>query len=67
MDNTRVCLIGALAANEEMNKLAEQLNIPVLRSETGAEVLIEDTSSTYFILQDFEGPVYEAIRRKTHK
>lgn len=63
----RICLIGALAGNVELVRAAQTLDISVISSNTGLEVICDTSWKTYFILDDFHGPIYEAICKAKHK
>jgi hypothetical protein len=53
--------------DEATVEAARQLNMPVLTSETGAEYIADDAWTTYFVLRDFEGPIYDTIYKSKHK
>lgn len=66
-ENIRICLIGDLADDEATVDAAKTFNVPIVNSETGTEI-IEDTDwVTYFVMRDFEGPTFDAIRKTNHK
>jgi protein ECT2 len=41
--------------------------VPIVTSETGSELIDDHSWTTFFILNDFEGPLYEAIYKTKHK
>lgn len=63
----RICLTGSLVSDENIKKVAESFNVPVISSETGLEYLTDNKVITYFILEDFEGPIFETISKSKHK
>ncbi|XP_050073881.1 protein ECT2 [Anopheles maculipalpis] len=59
---TRICLVGPAAQDAATLAAAQSLKLPTVTSDTGAEYIGDDDSiSTVFVLNDFEGPVYDAI------
>lgn len=63
----RICLVGIVVDNQESLKYAQSFNVPVITSETGGEFISDDSWSTYFVLNSFEGPIFEAIHKTKHK
>ena len=63
----RICIVGSLVGDENTQKVAESFNVPVITSETGLEYLTDNKVVTYFILEDFEGPIFETISKSKHK
>lgn len=63
----RICLVGIIVDNQETLKSAQSFNVPVITSETGSEFISDDNWSTYFVLNSFEGPIFEAIHKTKHK
>ncbi|XP_058125473.1 protein ECT2 isoform X3 [Anopheles coustani] len=62
---TRICLVGPVAQDAATLAAAQSLKLPIVTSDTGAEYAGDDDSSlsTVFVLNDFEGPVYDALLR----
>ncbi|XP_050094713.1 protein ECT2 isoform X2 [Anopheles aquasalis] len=69
---TRICLVGPVAQDAASVAAAQALNLPFVTSETGAEYLEPDDDdggasgdgfNTVFVVNDFEGPIYDAIFR----
>ncbi|XP_058055313.1 protein ECT2 [Anopheles bellator] len=67
---TRICLVGPVAQDATTVAAAQTFQLPVVTSDTGAEYLAtdgddddDDSLNTVFVLNDFEGPVYDAINR----
>ncbi|XP_061500096.1 protein ECT2 isoform X5 [Anopheles gambiae] len=60
---TRICLVGPVAQDAATLAAAQSLKLPIVTSDTGAEYIGDDdiSISTVFVLNDFEGPVYDAI------
>lgn len=59
---TRICLLGSLKDNTEVVKAAKCHGLPVVFSETGAEYLSD--RGTVFVLEQFEGPLFDQLRRR---
>lgn len=63
----RVCLVGSVATDTEAYQAVQTLNVPLVISETGAEFINDDSHLTYFVLADFEGPVYDKLYHSKQK
>lgn len=59
----RICIVGEVAENQELVVAARTFNVPVMTSETGAEFLDDDTWTTYFVLAEFEGTIFDVISK----
>lgn len=57
----RICLVGSLADDAETVEAAQKFGVPVVTSETGQEYVSDPAFCTYFILSDFENPVFEEL------
>uniref|UniRef100_A0A0P4VR06 BRCT domain-containing protein n=2 Tax=Scylla olivacea TaxID=85551 RepID=A0A0P4VR06_SCYOL len=57
----RICLVGSLADDTETVEAAKKFNMPVVTSETGEEYVSDSAFCTYFVLSDFESPVFEEL------
>lgn len=68
-NNIRICLVGEVVDDEETLVAAKHFGVPLLTSETGEEYALgsNDQWITYFILKDFEGPLYEALSKSPNK
>uniref|UniRef100_A0A1B0FDP6 Protein ECT2 n=1 Tax=Glossina morsitans morsitans TaxID=37546 RepID=A0A1B0FDP6_GLOMM len=64
--NIRICLVGEVANNTSCSEAARTFNMPVVTSETGLELIADSDWLTYFVLKDFETPIYTAILKSTH-
>lgn len=62
MPKQRICLVGTVADDENVKIAAESFNIPVVTSETGIEYIKDTDIITYFILNEFSGENFNAIR-----
>lgn len=58
----RICLVGSVADDENVKTAAESFNVPVITSETGAEFTKDSNFVTYFVVDDFGGENFNAIR-----
>lgn len=63
----RICLVGGVAEDQDVLNIARLFNVPVVTSETGSELLDDDSLTTYFILSEFEGPVFDDINKAKTK
>lgn len=64
----RICLVGSLAEDENLVEAAESLKVPVVVSQNGLELLDEKDICTYFVLEEFEGQIFETVsKRSKHK
>lgn len=66
-ERARICLVGAVAQDKATLTAAQSFKVPIVTSETGAEFLSDTSYVTYFILNDFEGPIYDTIYRSKHR
>lgn len=56
----RICLVGEARNDPIIGAAAQKFGVPVLTSETGVEYTSDySVFCTYFILLNFDGPVYE--------
>lgn len=63
----RICLVGSVADDHEIIKAAETFNVPIEVSETGVEFISDTNWTTYFVMNEFEGPTFDAIRKSKHR
>lgn len=63
----RICLVGSVAENPEVSNAAQLFNVPLLTSETGKEFIGDSSWMTFFVLSEFEGPVFEEIYKSKTK
>ncbi|XP_055621069.1 protein ECT2 isoform X2 [Toxorhynchites rutilus septentrionalis] len=66
-ERVRICLVGAVVQDKATQAAAQSFKVPIVTSETGAEYVSDTSYVTYFILNDFEGPVYDTIYRSKHR
>lgn len=66
-EQVRICLVGAVAHDKASLAAAHSLKLPFVLSETGAEYLTDTSTVTYFVLNQFDGPVYDTIYRSKHR
>ncbi|XP_067646398.1 uncharacterized protein pbl isoform X1 [Eurosta solidaginis] len=62
-ENLRICLVGDIIDDAETFEAARSFNVPVITSENGLDVLSDYEWRTYFVLRDFESPIYDAIHK----
>jgi hypothetical protein len=60
-NNRRICLVGSLAKQAALRKVAESFNVPVVTSDDGRDYAQDDFYSTMFVLENFEGDVYNSL------
>lgn len=63
----RICLVGRVAEDDAVCRAAHSFGVPILTSETGAEYVSNTTCSTYFIIDDFDGPVFKHLHKSPHR
>ena len=67
-NNIRICLVGEVVDDQDTLTAAKHFKVPILTSETGEEYALEQGRwTTYFILKDFEGPIFEALSKSHNK
>lgn len=57
----RICLVASVATNEDVCSASKLFNVPVEVSETGQEFLNDESWTTYFILSEFEGAIFDNL------
>lgn len=62
-ENLRICLVGDVVNDAETVEAARCFNVPVITSENGLDMLNDCEWRTFFVLKDFEDPIYDAIHR----
>lgn len=67
LSRKRICLVGAVAEDQEIIDTAKTFDVPLVTSNTGVEFIDDDTWTTYFILPEFEGPEFDKIYRSKVK
>lgn len=61
---TRICLVGGAGQDAATLQAAESFGMPVIHSETGLDILNDMEWRTYYVLQDFEDEIFEAIHKQ---
>nr|CAI5842869.1 unnamed protein product [Callosobruchus analis] len=61
--STRLCLVGNLADDPALRTIAESYGVPVVTSKDGQEYSHDDSCSTIFVLENFEGNVFEKLHK----
>lgn len=64
---SRICLIGELGSDSRISEAAQAFGVPVVSSATGAEFINDGSWDTVFVLEEFSGPVYDAIHRSEQR
>lgn len=59
--NKRICLIGAAASDAATVATAHTFGVPIVTSETGEEYAQDQSCTTIFVLNSFEGVVFNAL------
>ncbi|XP_055688265.1 protein ECT2 isoform X2 [Lutzomyia longipalpis] len=67
VENRRICLVGTVLDDEGTVKAAQSFGIPVITSETGSEYILDHDWVTYFVVNQFDGPMFEAIHKSKHR
>lgn len=63
VNKRRICLVGAVASDEEIKSVASTFDVPVVTSETGIEFAKQSDWITYFVMNEFEGEPYYLISK----
>jgi hypothetical protein len=53
--------VGSLAKQAALRKVAESFNVPIVTSDDGRDYAQDDFYSTMFVLENFEGDVYNSL------
>uniref|UniRef100_A0A2Z5U608 Protein ECT2 n=1 Tax=Reticulitermes speratus TaxID=60591 RepID=A0A2Z5U608_9NEOP len=64
---SRICLIGEFGNDSRIFDDAQAFDVPVVLSATGAEFINDGSWDTVFVLEEFSGPVYDAIHRSEQR
>lgn len=64
---SRICLVGELGNDSKIFDAAQAFDVPVVLSATGAEFINDGSWDTVFVLEEFSGPVYDAIHRSEQR
>lgn len=59
----RICIIGDLAADNKLHSVAESFGVPVVCSENGLEYINDNACCTYYVIDTFEGDIYNALSK----
>lgn len=63
----RLCLVGTVVDDPESLAAAQTIGVPVITSETGAEIISDTNWYTYFVMNVFDGPIFKAIQKTKHR
>lgn len=63
----RICLVGDVVDDQKVLAAAKSFCIPIITSETGSDYVLDKEWLTYFIMTDFEGPMFKAISKSGHR
>lgn len=66
MPNQRICIVGDLASDPVICASAQTFGVPIVVSETGEEYANDNLFSTVFVLNEFEGDVYDMLYKSRH-
>lgn len=62
----RICIVGSLVNDPTTCSAAQGFGVPVLTSETGEEYAKDTSCSTIFVLEKFEGEIFEKLNKSKH-
>lgn len=62
----RICIVGALVQDASTCSAAQAFGVPVVTSETGEEYSKDDLCCTIFVLEKFEGLIFESLYKSKH-
>ena len=63
LENLRLCLVGNVINDPETLAAAQSFGVPVITSETGLEIMNDDDWRTHFVLDSFEGSIFDTIHK----
>lgn len=63
-NNKRICLIGSLINDLKLRAVAESFRVPVLTSEDGKDYVQDFNFNTMFVLDCFEGDIYNYLYKQ---
>lgn len=63
-ESRRICIVGSLGRDGTVVEAAKSFQIPVIITDSGHEYIDYDTYITYFILNEFEGDMFELLVQK---
>jgi protein ECT2 len=63
----RICLVGPCSENSKLLEALEAFKIPIICSETGLEFIHDHKWTTYFVLNQFEGDIFDKIYKSKQK
>ncbi|KAH8278203.1 hypothetical protein KR044_002039, partial [Drosophila immigrans] len=61
---TRICLVGEAGRDAGTLQAAESFGIPVIQSQTGLDIINDMEWRTFYVLQDFEDEIFDAIHKQ---
>lgn len=61
---TRICLVGGAGQDASTVQAAESFGLPIIQSQTGLDILNDMEWRTYYVLQDFEDEIFDAIHKQ---
>ncbi|XP_023015311.2 epithelial cell transforming 2 pebble isoform X3 [Leptinotarsa decemlineata] len=61
--DSRLCLVGNLSKDLKLRSVAETFGIPVVTSKDGQEFAQDDSCHTIFVLENFEGDVFNRLNK----
>ncbi|XP_031623915.1 protein ECT2-like [Contarinia nasturtii] len=67
ISDERICLVGSVADDENILSAARSFNVPVITSKTGIEFIDEKQWTTYYVMSEFDGEHFNAIRKSKHR
>ncbi|KAK9696112.1 BRCA1 C Terminus (BRCT) domain [Popillia japonica] len=59
----RICLVGSVTKNTAICTAAQSFGVPVVTSDTGEEYSNDQSCSTIFVLEKFEGDNYDMLSK----
>lgn len=59
--NSRLCLVGDIKEDQGILQAAEIIGVPICISDNYQELKDDKTYDTFFVVQEFEGPVFESL------
>lgn len=62
----RICIVGSVIKDNLVCTAAQLFGVSIVTSETGIEYATDTNCSTIFIIEDFDGDIYDTLYKFKH-
>lgn len=62
----RICIVGSLVADSTTCSAAQAFGVSIVTSKTGEEYARDHSCSTIFVIDNFNGDIYENLYKSRH-